>query len=156
MYRGSSHEPKLWVGDQLSVNSEQMQSESPQGRAWTGEDLDVFRRAYALSLEMHRISLGFPKIEQYGGLADQMRRASKSVCALIVEGQGRQSASPREFGRYLTMAVGSAEEARLWLRYGVDLGYVEVERAEAWREEIGHVIRMLQGLRASLASRGEF
>ena len=112
------------------------------------EDLDVFRRAYALSLELHRASLSFPKIEQYSGLADQLRRASRSVCSLIVEGSGRQSGSPREFARYLVMALGSAEEARLWCRYAADLGYVEFERAEEWRSELGHVIRMLQGLRS--------
>ena len=116
--------------------------------------MDVFRRAYALSLEMHRISLGFPKIEQYGGLADQMRRASKSVCALIVEGQGRQSASAKEFGRYLAMAIGSAEEARLWCRYAKDLGYAEGDRTDAWREEFGHIVRMLQGLRSRLEDKG--
>jgi hypothetical protein len=49
------------------------------------EDLTVFRRAYRLSLEVHRASLGFPKIEQYA-LADQLRRASKSVCANLAEG----------------------------------------------------------------------
>ena len=119
-------------------------------RRWTSEDLDVFRRAYALSLDLHRVSLTFPKIEQYGGLADQIRRSSKSVCALIVEGSGRQSSSPREFARYLTMAVGSAEEARLWCRYAADLGYVEVERVETWRDDLSRVIRMLQGLKAKV------
>ncbi len=130
-----------------------MQPEIPQGREWTAEDLDVFRRAYALSLELHRVSLGFPKIEQYGGLADQMRRASKSICALIVEGQGRQSASPKEFGRYLAMAIGSAEEARLWCRYAGDLGYAETDRTGAWREEFGHIVRMLQGLKSRLGQK---
>ena len=122
----------------------------PGERIRNGEDFDVFKRAYALSLDLHRASLSFPKIEQYGGLADQLRRASKSVCSLIVEGQGRQLASPREFGRYLVMALGSAEEAKLWCRYATDLGYVEVDKAEAWREELGHIIRMLQGLRSKL------
>jgi four helix bundle protein len=56
---------------------------------------------YQLSLELHRVSLDFPKIEQFGGLADQLRRASKSVCSLIAEGAGRQQSSPREFARYL-------------------------------------------------------
>ena len=119
-------------------------------RQWTAEDLDVFKRAYVLSLELHRASLTFPKTEQYGGLADQMRRSSKSVCALIVEGSGRQSASPKEFVRYLSMAVGSAEEARLWCRYAADLDYVEVESAGAWRDEFGRIIRMLQGLKAKV------
>ena len=44
------------------------------------EDLEVFQRAYRLSLEVHKLSLGFPSIEQQG-LADQLRRASKSICA---------------------------------------------------------------------------
>jgi four helix bundle protein len=48
------------------------------------------QRAYRLSLELHRASLGWPKVEQYGGVAGQMRRASKSACALLVEGGGRQ------------------------------------------------------------------
>ncbi len=122
----------------------------PGERIRNGEDFDVFKRAYALSVCLHRASLNFPKIEQYGGLADQLRRASKSVCSLIVEGQGRQLASPREFARYLVMALGSAEEAKLWCRYAADLGYAEVDQAEAWREEFGHIIRMLQGLRSKL------
>ena len=117
--------------------------------------MDVFRRAYALSLELHRSSLTFPKIEQYAGLdaglADQLRRASKSVCAAIVEGGGRQSGSPKEFARYLSMAVGSAEEARLWCRYAADLGYVEGAQAEAWRQEFGRIIRMLQALKSRVA-----
>jgi four helix bundle protein len=124
--------------------------QQPEGaRGRNGEDLDVFRRAYALSLDLHRASLSFPKIEQYGGLADQLRRASKSVCGLIVEGSGRQSGSSKEFARYLAMAVGSAEELRLWCRYAADLGYVEVGQTDGWRQELGHIIRMLQGLRSS-------
>ena len=87
--------------------------------------LDVFRRAYALSLDIHRASLVFPKVEQYGGVADQLRRASKSVCALLAEGAGRQTGSEAEFRRYVVMAVGSAEECKLWCRYVADLGYAD-------------------------------
>ena len=122
-----------------------------EGRSWTAEDLDVFKLAYALSLDLHRASLAFPKIEQYAGLADQMRRSSKSVCSLVVEGGGRQSSSPKEFVRYLAMAVGSAEEARLWCRYAADLGYVEEAHARRWRDDLGRIIRMLQGLKAKVA-----
>ena len=119
-------------------------------KRWSIEDLDVFKRAYQLSLELHRVSLDFPKIEQFGGLADQLSRASKSVCSLIAEGAGRQQASPREFARYLTMAIGSAEETRLWCSYCFDLGYVESERAIGWRDECRHIIRMLQGVKSSV------
>src|SRR5262245_27748399 len=116
------------------------------GGRWNVEDLEVFRRAYRLSLDLHRASLDFPRIEQFGGLADQLRRASKSVCALMAEGAGRQQGSSREFARYLSMALGSLEEVRLWCRYGVDLGYLEDGRAEGWREECRQIIRMVHGL----------
>jgi four helix bundle protein len=58
------------------------------GFARTVWDLEVFRRAYGLSLDVHRVSLTFAKIEQFGGLADQLRRSSKSVCANLAEGFG--------------------------------------------------------------------
>ena len=119
-------------------------------RKWLAEELDVFRLAYELSLAVHRASLTWPKIEQYGGLADQARRASKSVCSLIVEGVGRQTASSHEFSRYLTMAIGSGEEARLWCRYVHDLGYIDEETARVWRERYGQILRMLMKLRASV------
>ena len=40
------------------------------------EDLEVFRWAYRLSLEVHRASLEFPRIEQFA-LADQVRPPSR-------------------------------------------------------------------------------
>ena len=125
------------------------------GQAWTAEDLDVFRLAYDLSLGVHRASLEFPRIEQYSGLADQLRRASKSVCSLIVEGVGRQTASSSEFARYLTMAIGSAEEAKLWCRYASVLGYVDDGAAMDWRERYGQILRMLMKLRASVRTRSD-
>ena len=114
--------------------------------------LDVFRRAYALSLEIHRASQSFPKNEQYGGVADQLRRASKSVCALLAEGSGRQLGSEREFRRYLVMALGSAEEAKLWCRYAQDLGFAEAAKAAHWQDECSGIARMLHGLLKHLSS----
>ena len=80
------------------------------------EELEVFRRAYALSLEVHRASLEFPRIEQWA-LADQVRRASKSICANLAEGFGRQRQSRPEFRRFLIMAIGSADEMQVWVLY---------------------------------------
>ncbi len=112
--------------------------------------LQVFQRAYQLSLELHRVSLGWPRVEQYGGVADQLRRASKAVCALLVEGGGRQPGSDAEFRRYLSMAIGSADEARLWCDYAADLGYVASEQSLAWQDELSQIARMLHGLRKNL------
>ena len=63
------------------------------------EDLEVFQRAYRLSLEIHRVSLELPKIEQHA-LGDQVRRASKSIPVNIAEGFGKQVESIAEFRRF--------------------------------------------------------
>ena len=114
------------------------------------EDLEVFQRAYKVSLEVHRATLQMPQIEQYA-LADQVRRASKGICANLAEGFGRQAQSRAEFQRFIRMSIGSADEMRVWLRYCLDLGYVSNEQWDRWRDEYEQIARMLQGLHRSLA-----
>src|SRR5215471_9038680 len=109
------------------------------------EDLEVFRRAYRLSLEVHRASLDFPRIEQFA-LADQIRRGSKSICANLAEGFGRQQLSKPEFRRFLIMALGSADEMQVWALYCRDLGYVESDVAERGQGEDREIARMLAAL----------
>ena len=121
----------------------------------TVEDLDVFKRAYAISLDLHRTSLKFPKIEQFGGLADQMRRASKSICGNIAEGFGKQRQSNAEFKRYLLMAIGSADEMQVWLKYCSDLEYVDQKACARWRDEYRQIARMLQSLFSKWRARSD-
>jgi four helix bundle protein len=109
------------------------------------EDLAVFKLAYRLSLEVHRASLDFPAVEQRA-LADQIRRASKSICANLAEGFGKQVASPREFKRFVLMALGAADEMRVWSRYCLDLGYIDDATWRRWRDSYQGVAQMLQGL----------
>ena len=140
MYRGSSHAPKLRV----SENRDQMSDNRHDGlNAW--EDLEVFKRAYKISLDVHNISLLFPEIEQRA-LADQIRRASKSICANLAEGFGRQGWSRADFRRFVIMAIGSADEMRVWARYCRDLGYIDDQRWQDWRREYREIAMMLQGL----------
>jgi four helix bundle protein len=109
------------------------------------EDLEVFQRAYRLSLEVHRTSLELPGIEQRA-LGDQIRRASKSICANVAEGYGRQNRSKAEFKRFLAMAIGSADEMRVWARYALDLGYLDEPAWRRWRDEYQTIARMLQSM----------
>ena len=117
----------------------------------TFEDLDVFRRAYQISLDLHRASLTFPRIEQHG-LADQLRRASKSICGNIAEGFGKRRRSTAEFKRYLLMAIGSADEMQVWLRYCSDLEYIDRKVCAMWRDEYRQIAKMLQGLYTALGA----
>ncbi len=113
------------------------------------EDLEVFKRAYRVSLLVHRASLKFPKVEQYG-LADQIRRASKSICANLAEGFAKWHGSAPEFRRYVHMAIGSADEMRVWARYCLDLGYIDEATWRHWRDDYQEIARMLHGLARSL------
>ena len=109
----------------------------------------MFQRAYRVSLEIHCFSLTMPQIEQYA-LADQLRRASKSICANLAEGFGKQSLSKAEFKRFVVMSMGSADEMRVWLRYCLDLQYLDAQRWQQWREEYEVIAKMLQGLSKGL------
>ena len=119
--------------------------EQKSGAVRSFEDLAVFKRAYRISLDVHKASLRFPQIEQRA-LGDQIRRASKSVCANIAEGFGKQRQSRAEFRRFVMMAMGSADEMRVLLRYALDLDYIEASQWETWRDEYRQIAKMLQGL----------
>ena len=114
-------------------------------KAISFEDFNVFERAFQISLHIHKLSLTLPKIEQFA-LADQLRRASKSICANIAEGYGKQKQFPAEFRRFSAMSLGSSDEMRVWLRYCHDLGYIDVKLYTQWRNEYIEISKMLQGL----------
>ncbi|WP_320232852.1 four helix bundle protein [Mesorhizobium montanum] len=90
------------------------------GRA---RELEVYKRAYVVSLEIHKATLAFPKIEQYA-LADQLRRSSKAICANLAEGFAKQPHSKAEFARFISMAMGSCSEVETWISYAFDLEYI--------------------------------
>ena len=108
------------------------------------EKLDVFRKAYDLSLTVHRRSLSFPHFEQ-SELASQLRRSSKSICANLREGMAKQ-ASAKDVIRFIRMSIGSCDETILWLRYALDLGYIQPQEHTSWHEGYNEVGRMLTGL----------
>ena len=109
-------------------------------------DLRVYQRAFELSLAVHKATLLFPKIEQYA-LGDQMRRASKSICANLAEGFGKQAHSKAEFNQFVSMAAGSASEMIVWTEFAEALGYISKECAAEWTDGFDHVSKMLQKLR---------
>ena len=108
-------------------------------------DLIVFQKAYEHSLAIHKISLGFPPCEKYG-IADQIRRSTKSVCSNLVEGYSKYFYSKNEFKRYLSISIGSSDETKLWLMYCKDLGYIEHPIFDFYTHEYTHISKMLMTL----------
>ncbi|MBM2715070.1 four helix bundle protein [Mesorhizobium caraganae] len=113
------------------------------------KDLEVYKRAYAVSLDVHRATLVFPKIEQYA-LADQMRRSSKAICANLAEGFAKQTHSRPEFARFISMAMGSCSELETWISYAFDLGYIAQAQRDEWLQSYVHIYGMLVNLRERL------
>jgi four helix bundle protein len=117
-------------------------------KIWSFRDLKVYQKAYEASLKIHAATLNFPKIEQFGGMADQIRRSSKSICANLAEGFAKKR-TPGEFRRYMSIAIGSSDEMQVWLDYCRDLKYIEPTDQEFFAQEYSNISKMLVGLRAS-------
>lgn len=84
----------------------------------TYKDLRVYQQSYRLALEIHTFSLTVPKLYQYD-IADQIRRASRSIPSNIAEGYARGQ-SPLDTQRFLRIAAGSCEEMLFNLSFLAD------------------------------------
>ena len=82
-------------------------------------DLQVYQAAHALGHECHKLSLRLPKHELYE-TGSQLRRASKSISANLVEGYGRRRYKA-EYIRFLVFAHSSCDETVEWLQYILEL-----------------------------------
>ena len=111
-------------------------------------DLLVYQKAYALSLNIHKVTLRFPQFEQYE-LGRQMRKASKSICLNLAEGYGKSKVSKIEFKRYVQVSLGSAEEMQSCLDYCQDLDYISKEKYKEFTEGYKEISKMMQGLQNS-------
>ena len=93
----------------------------------TFQDLHIWQEAMDLTVEIYRVTGGFPKHETYG-LASQMRRAAVSVPSNIAEGKGHRS--DPEFVRFLLHARGSLLELQTQLLIARRLQYLSEEKAD--------------------------
>ena len=76
------------------------------GKEMSGyKNLDVYKRAYKLALDVHRLTQTFPNVEKHE-LGSQLRRAAVSITLNIAEGYGRKD-SAGEFQHFLRNALGS-------------------------------------------------
>jgi four helix bundle protein len=107
-------------------------------------DLKVWQKSHALTLEIYRMSVGFPVSERYA-LSSQIRRAAASVPTNIAEGSKRTGR--QEYNRFLNIAEASLAETEYLLILCRDLGYVPAASAKSVLSEVSGLARMLHALR---------
>ncbi len=107
-------------------------------------DIEAYQRAKALVVPMHELAAGFPSREQFD-LCDQIRRASKSVTANIVEGYSHKD-TPAKAKQFWRIAMGSANEMVEHLETAVALKYVSQDTCQPYIEEYTVVAKQLNKL----------
>ncbi|MGW8185188.1 MAG: four helix bundle protein [Candidatus Moraniibacteriota bacterium] len=89
-------------------------------------DLDVWKEAHSLSIEIYKLTDKFPKKETFA-VVDQIRRASTSVGANIAEGFGRFHY--KEKIKFYYNARGSVCEVQNFIFLAKDINYLEKSMA---------------------------
>lgn len=113
--------------------------------------LRVFTLADALTLDVYRVSKGFPADERFG-LLSQLRRSALSAASNIVEGSARKTT--REYVNFLNQANGSAAEAQYLLTVASRLSYARAIDVDPLVEQYSELRRGLQAMIASLERLG--
>jgi len=103
-------------------------------------DLQVWGKAHELTLELYRVSRGFPREEVYG-ITGQLRRAAVSIGANLAEGCGRRTST--ELARIVRIALGSASELDYHLLLSLDLGFMAGDEFTSASATLTEVRKML-------------
>ncbi|AEH44617.1 hypothetical protein Thein_0738 [Thermodesulfatator indicus DSM 15286] len=114
------------------------------------EDLEVFKMAHRLTLELYKLTGKFPKSEKFA-LVSQIRRASSSICSNLMEGSHRHSS--KEFRQFVGIANGSVGELKYHLLLAKDLGYLDESKYVELIEKVNQISKMLRSLSSSLLQR---
>jgi four helix bundle protein len=85
-------------------------------------ELRVYQLAFDAAMQLFELSKKWPKEERYS-LTDQIRRASRSVCANIAEAF-RKRRYVAHFRSKLTDADSEAAETQAWLDFAMKCGYL--------------------------------
>jgi four helix bundle protein len=113
-------------------------------------NLEVWRKAHTLTLDIYRSTREFPSDELYG-LTSQMRRSASSVPTNIAEGCGRSG--NKELVRFLQISMGSASELEYQLLLSRVLDYLSPTDYESLHGQVVIVKKMAASLMRSLRER---
>jgi four helix bundle protein len=114
--------------------------------------LRVYQSSLDVAEEIYRFAQQLPSTERYG-LASQMRRASVSIAANIAEGAGR--GSPRDFARFLRIAIGSSCEVEAHVELATRLHAVDTSVADDIRGKVRTLTAQINALERRIQNHTE-
>jgi len=115
------------------------------------ETLDCWKASRSLKIFIrHEILTKLPKHEQFS-LADQLRRAVRSITANIAEGYGRYH--HLDEAKFLCNARGSTHEVLDHLIEAHDENYISKGLLNEARKQIDEVLKLINGYRAYVIRR---
>ncbi len=91
----------------------------------SAKDLEVYKKAYSVAMQIFELSKSFPKEERYA-LTDQIRRSSRSVCLNLREAWAKRRYEAH-FINKLTDCDGENSETNSSLDFARDCKYISVE-----------------------------
>lgn len=107
-------------------------------------DLDVYRRAFAVAMDIYERTRSFPEHERFG-LTSQIRRSSRSVCSNLCEAW-RKRRYDAAFVAKLSDAEAEAAETQSHLEFCVACKYVTADEARQWYSTYNGILRTLVGM----------
>ena len=111
------------------------------GFAKSFRDLDVYQRALELMVDINAFCNTLPAKERFV-LSDQMRRASRSICANIAEAW-RKRRYKAAFISKLSDAETEAGEMQCWLDVALKLAYMPKEQYKQFDQRYEHLIAQI-------------
>jgi four helix bundle protein len=105
--------------------------------------IEAWSLADDLTVAVYKRTQSFPREEIYG-LTSQLRRASYSVPANIVEGSSRES--KKDYLHFLYIARGSLSETQYFVHLAMRLNYLGVDEADLLHQQTKRTFACLHGL----------
>ena len=110
----------------------------------TAKDLEVYKFAYELAMEIFELTKHFPPEEKYA-LTSQIRRSSRSVCLNLREAWAKRRYEAH-FVSKLTDCDGENNETDSSLDFACSCGYISKEQHEQLTARCAEIGRMLGGM----------
>src|SRR2546428_9666561 len=114
-----------------------MQIDSPK-------DLNVYKKAYALAMEIFQLSKSFP-VEEKFALTSQIRRSSRSICLNLREAWAKRRYEAHFISK-LTDCDGENGETQSSLDFAKDCGYISPAKHRELASTSAEIGRMLSGM----------